>query len=362
MPFRGGEKMKKLINDVEQVVVDQLLGMAVAHPELRVNIEPHFICRTDRKDKVAIVSGGGSGHEPMHGGYVGLGMLDGACPGEVFTSPTPDQMVACAKAVDGGKGILFLVKNYTGDVMNFETAVELIAAEDIQVQSILVDDDVAVKDSLYTAGRRGVGVTVLMEKIVGGAAEAGYDLDACADLARKVNLNGRSMGMALTSCTVPAAGKPTFALSDSEIEIGIGIHGEPGIERIAIRSVDEITAILATQILDDKAYTRIVREWNRSANAWTEKKLVDTDLQGGDEVIAFVNSMGGTPVSELYAVYRKLDEICRQRHIKIVRNLIGPYITSLEMQGFSITLLKTDEEILEFWDAPVKTPGLRWGI
>jgi dihydroxyacetone kinase-like protein len=362
MPFRGGEKMKKLINDVEQVVVDQLRGMAVAHPELRVNIAPHFICRTDKRDKVAIVSGGGSGHEPMHGGYVGLGMLDGACPGEVFTSPTPDQMVECAKAVDCGKGVLFLVKNYTGDVMNFETAVELIAAEGIKVQSILVDDDVAVKDSLYTAGRRGVGLTVLMEKIVGGAAEAGYDLDACADLARKINLNGRSMGMALTSCTVPAAGKPTFALSDNEIEIGIGIHGEPGTQRIAIRSVDEITEILATHILEDKDYTRIVREWDRSANTWTEKQLVDTDLKGGDEVIAFVNSMGGTPVSELYSVYRKLDEMCRERDVKIVRNLIGPYITSLEMQGFSLTLLKADKEVLKFWDAPVKTPGLRWGI
>jgi phosphoenolpyruvate---glycerone phosphotransferase subunit DhaK len=289
-------------------------------------------------------------------------MLDGACPGEVFTSPTPDQMVACAKAVDGGRGVLFLVKNYTGDVMNFETAAELVAAEGIKVQSILVDDDVAVKDSLYTAGRRGVGVTVLMEKIVGGAAEAGYDLDACADLARKINLNGRSMGMALTSCTVPAAGKPTFELSDNEIEIGIGIHGEPGTKRIAIRSADEITEILTTQILDDKDYTRIVREWDRNANQWTEKKLVDSPLQSGDEVIAFVNSMGGTPVSELYAVYRKLDDMCRQRNIKIVRNLIGPYITSLEMQGFSLTLLKADREILQFWDAPVKTPGLRWGI
>jgi phosphoenolpyruvate---glycerone phosphotransferase subunit DhaK len=354
--------MKKLINDVEQVVADQLRGMAAAHPELRVNIGPHFICRKEKRDKVAIVSGGGSGHEPMHGGYVGVGMLDGACPGEVFTSPTPDQMHACAKAVDSGKGVVFLVKNYTGDVMNFETAVELVAAEGMQAQSILVDDDVAVKDSLYTAGRRGVGTTVLMEKIVGGAAEAGYDLDACADLARKVNLNGRSMGMALTSCTVPAAGKPTFELADNEIEIGIGIHGEPGMQRISIRSVDEITEILATQILDDKDYTRTVREWDRHANEWTEKNLVDADLRGGDEVIAFVNSMGGTPVSELYAVYRRLDEICRQRNIKIVRNLIGPYITSLEMQGFSLTLLKADREILQFWDAPVKTPGLRWGI
>ncbi len=354
--------MKKLINSVDQVVVEQLQGMAVAHPELRVNFSPHYICRAEKGDKVAIVSGGGSGHEPMHGGFVGYGMLDGACPGEVFTSPTPDQMYECAKAVNNGKGVLFLVKNYTGDVMNFEMAAELAAAEGIPIQSILVDDDVAVKDSLYTAGRRGVGLTVLMEKIVGAAAEAGYDLDACADLARKINLNGRSMGMALTSCTVPAAGKPTFALDEDEIEIGIGIHGEPGIQRSTMKPVDEITDILVTQILEDKEYTRTVREWNRDSNTWVDKQLVDADLKSGDEVIAFVNSMGGTPLSELYAVYRRLYALCTKKNIKIVRNLIGPYITSLEMQGFSITLLKVNKEILKFWDAPVKTPGLRWGI
>ena len=354
--------MKKLINDVDQVVVEQLQGMAAAHPELRVNFAPNYICRAEKGDKVAVISGGGSGHEPMHGGYVGYGMLDGACPGEIFTSPTPDQMYECARAADNGKGVLFLVKNYTGDVMNFETAAELVAADGVPVQSILVDDDVAVKDSLYTAGRRGVGLTVLMEKIVGAAAEAGYDLDACADLARRINLNGRSMGMALTSCTVPAAGKPTFAIGDDEIEIGIGIHGEPGMERISMRSVDEITELLFRNILEDKGYTRTVREWDRKASAWVDKTLVDTDLKAGDEVIAFVNSMGGTPLSELYAVYRKLAELCAKNNIRIIRNLIGPYITSLEMQGCSVTLLKTDAEILKFWDAPVKTPGLRWGM
>lgn len=349
--------MKKLINGVDDVVVEQLKGMAAAHPELKVNIAPHYIVRAESSAKVAVISGGGSGHEPMHGGFVGYGMLDGACPGEVFTSPTPDQMYECAKAADQGKGVLFLVKNYTGDVMNFETAAELVAAEGIKVQSILVDDDVAVKDSLYTAGRRGVGVTVLMEKIVGAAAEAGADLDTCADLARRVNLAGRSLGMALTSCIVPAAGKPTFTLGEDEIEIGIGIHGEPGIERIALKSVDEITELMATQIIDDKGYTRTVREWDNDASEWVEKKLTDTDLAEGDEVIAFVNSMGGTPVSELYAVYAKLEEVCASRKIKIVRNLIGPYITSLEMQGCSITLLKADAEILKYWDAPAKTPG-----
>lgn len=357
--------MKKLINAVDDVVKEQLEGMAQAHPDmLKVHFEPNFVYRADAPvaGKVAIVSGGGSGHEPMHGGFVGMGMLDGACPGEVFTSPTPDQMYECAKAVNSGAGVLFIVKNYTGDVLNFETAAELADAEGIPVQNILIDDDVAVKDSLYTAGRRGVGTTVLAEKIVGAAAEAGYDLDQCADLCRKVNQYGRSMGMAITSCTVPAAGKPTFELGEDEMEIGIGIHGEPGQKRMQMTTADEITEMLADEILDDGAYTRVVREWDRDNKEWIELNLVDPVFEEGDEVIAFVNSMGGTPVSELYAVYRKLDEICAARNIKIVRNLIGPYITSLEMQGMSITLLKADDEILKFWDAPVNTPGLRWGV
>lgn len=357
--------MKKLINAIDDVVKEQLEGMAAAHPDLiKVNYEPRYVYRADAPvaGKVAVVSGGGSGHEPMHGGFVGMGMLAGACPGEVFTSPTPDQMYECAKAVDSGAGVLFLVKNYTGDVLNFETAAELAHADGIKVQSILIDDDVAVKDSLYTAGRRGVGTTVLAEKIVGGAAEAGYDLDQCADLARKVNSYGRSMGMAITSCIVPAAGKPTFDLPDDEIEIGIGIHGEPGQKRIKMTTADEITEMMVNEILSDGAYTRTVREWDREAGAWVEKQLTDEPFAPGDEFIVFVNSMGGTPVSELYAVYRKVAQILNERGYKIARNLIGPYITSLEMQGMSITLLKADEEILKFWDAPVNTPGLRWGV
>jgi dihydroxyacetone kinase-like protein len=230
------------------------------------------------------------------------------------------------------------------------------------VQNILIDDDVAVKDSLYTAGRRGVGVTVLMEKIVGAAAEAGYYLDQCANLARKVNLNGRSMGMALTSCTVPAAGKPTFDLPDDEMEIGIGIHGEPGQKRMKVATVDEITEMLANEIFNDVGYTRTVREWDREAGEWVEKELTDPPLEKGDKLIVMVNSMGGTPVSELYAMYRKLDEMVTARGMTIARNLIGPYITSLDMAGASITILKADEEILSFWDAPVNTPGLRWGV
>lgn len=356
--------MKKLINAIDDVVKEQLEGMAIAHPDvLKVHFEPSYVYRANApvQGKVAIVSGGGSGHEPMHGGFVGMGMLDGACPGEVFTSPTPDQMYECAKAVDSGEGVLFIVKNYTGDVLNFETAAELAHADGIKVQTILIDDDVAVKDSLYTAGRRGVGTTVLAEKIVGAAAEAGYSLEQCADLCRKVNQYGRSMGMALTSCIVPAAGKPTFDLGDDEMEIGIGIHGEPGQKRMAIATVDEITEMLATEILDDAPYSRTVREWDNQDGEWVEKEITDAPFKSGDEIVAFVNSMGGTPVSELYAMYRKLVEVCEDKGVRIVRNLIGPYITSLEMQGASITLLKADEEILKFWDAPVNTPGLRWG-
>jgi phosphoenolpyruvate---glycerone phosphotransferase subunit DhaK len=308
-----------------------------------------------------LISGGGSGHEPLHAGFVGEGMLDGACPGEVFTSPTPDQIYECAKAADGGAGVLFIVKNYTGDVMNFETAAELVHSEGIPVQTVLIDDDVAVKDSLYTAGRRGVGTTVLAEKIVGAAAAAGRDLERCAELGRKVNQHGRSMGMALTSCTVPAAGKPTFELRENEIEMGIGIHGEPGTQRREIRPVDELVSYMAAAILDDPPYTRMVREWDRASGRWAERELTDVPFAEGERLIALVNSMGGTPVSELFIAFRKLMEICEGRKMPIIRNLVGHYITSLEMQGFSITLLKADEEILRFWDAPVRTPALRRG-
>ncbi|MBD2169439.1 dihydroxyacetone kinase subunit DhaK [Calothrix membranacea FACHB-236] len=357
--------MKKLINKPEDFVRESLEGMAAAHADLiQVSYEPTFVYRADApvQGKVAIISGGGSGHEPMHAGFVGRGMLDAACPGEVFTSPTPDQMLAAAQKVNSGAGVLYIVKNYSGDVMNFEMATELAQSEDIRVLNILIDDDVAVKDSLFTQGRRGVGTTVLAEKICGAAAEAGYDLQQIADLCRRVNLHGRSMGIALTSCTVPAKGTPTFTLSDRELEIGIGIHGEAGRERIALQSVDEITESLARAIIDDTGYSRTVREWNAEQGDWVDVELIDPPLQKGDRVLAFVNSMGGTPLSEIYLVYRKLAQICEQQGLKIVRNLIGPYITSLEMQGCSITLLKLDDEMIRLWDAPVKTPSLRWGI
>jgi dihydroxyacetone kinase-like protein len=357
--------VKKLINKPEDVVKEELEGVALAYPDIvKVHFEPDFVYRADApvKGKVALISGGGSGHEPMHGGFVGVGMLDAACPGQVFTSPTPDQMLESAKMVHGGAGVLYIVKNYTGDVMNFEMAADMARAEGIDVLNILIDDDAAVKDSLYTAGRRGVGTTVLAEKICGAAAEKGYDLKKVADLCRKVNINGRSMGMALTSCTVPMAGKPTFDLPEDEMEIGIGIHGEPGRQRMKLKTADEITEMLALAIIDDPAYKRTVREWDTEKADWVDVEMVDPPFQAGDQVLAFVNSMGGTPPIELAIIYRKLYEICEKKGLKIVRNFIGPYITSLEMQGCSITLLKMDDELLELWDAPVKASGLRWGM
>lgn len=357
--------MKKLINNPDDFVRESIEGMALAHPELiKIHLEPNFIYRADAPiaNKVALVSGGGSGHEPLHGGFVGRGMLDAACPGEVFTSPTPDQLLAAVKTVNSGSGVLNIVKNYSGDVMNFELAGELALSEGIKVANILIDDDVAVKDSLYTQGRRGVGTTVLAEKICGAAAEQGYNLKRLAHLCRRVNLNGRSMGMALTSCTPPSKGSPMFELGENEIEFGIGIHGEPGRRRLPLASADEITDMLARSIIEDTGYTRTLREWNEEQETWVDSEITDPPLNSGDRVLAFVNSMGGTPLSELYIIYRKLAQICSEQNIQIVRSLVGAYITSLEMQGCSITLLKLDDELLKLWDAPVKTPALRWGI
>jgi dihydroxyacetone kinase-like protein len=332
--------VKKLINNVDDVVKDALEGVAAAHPSLKVSLDPYNVYRADApiEGKVAIISGGGSGHEPMHGGFVGMGMLDAACPGEVFTSPTPDQMLEATKAVSGGAGVLHIVKNYTGDVLNFEMAADLAGEEGIEVEAVVIDDDVAVKDSLWTAGRRGVGATVLAEKICGAAAEEGKSLAEVAELCRQVNANGRSMGMALTSCIVPAAGQPTFDLGDDEMEIGIGIHGEPGRERKPVATAAEVVEMLAGPIVEDLPFAE------------------------GDQVLAFVNSMGGTPLVELYIIYRDLHRFLEERGITITRNLIGPYITSLEMQGCSITLLKLDDELTRLWDAPVNTPGLSWGV
>ncbi len=333
--------MKKLINKPEDVVVEALQAIAVAHADLvKVHYNPNFIVRADAPvaGKVGVISGGGSGHEPMHGGFVGYGMLDAACPGAVFTSPTPDQMLEATKAVSAGAGVLHIVKNYTGDIMNFEMAADLAKAEGIEVEAVVTNDDVAVQDSLYTAGRRGVGITVLAEKITGAAAEQKRTLKDVAAVCRKVNAQGRTMGMALTSCTVPHAGKPTFDLPEDEMEIGIGIHGEPGRVRMKVKPVAEIVDMLAKPILEDLPYKR------------------------GDSVLAFVNGMGGTPLIELYVVFNELNKILTGQGITIARNLIGSYITSLEMAGCSITLLKLDDELTKLWDAPVKTAGLRWGM
>ena len=341
MAGRAISAMKKLINDPKNVVRESLAGLALAHADiLEVRFDPTYVIRTDAPvaGKVAIVSGGGSGHEPMHVGFVGKGMLDAACPGQVFTSPTPDQIEAATRAVDSGAGVLHIVKNYTGDVMNFEMAAELCQGNGVKVQAAIINDDVAVENSLYTAGRRGVGTTVLAEKICGAAAGREYDLARLAALCRKVNESGRSMGVALTSCTVPAVGKPTFELGENEMEMGIGIHGEPGRERTALLEAREITERLARTV------------------------LADLPFQNNDRVIAMVNGMGGTPLMELYLVYQELDRILRGHGIVIARRLVGSYITSLEMAGCSITLLKADDELLSLWDDPVLTPALRWRI
>jgi phosphoenolpyruvate---glycerone phosphotransferase subunit DhaK len=333
--------MKKLINDPANVISDALLGFAAAYPDVRVDHENRIVVRGDApvQGKVGLVSGGGSGHEPLHAGFVGPGMLDAACAGEVFTSPVPDQMVAATKAVDGGAGVLHIVKNYTGDIMNFELAAEMVEAEHgTQVVSVVVDDDVAVQDSLYTAGRRGVGATVLVEKIAGAAAEEGRPLGEVADVARKVNSYARSMGLALTSCTVPAAGKPTFDLPEGEMEVGIGIHGEPGRRRVPVAPANEIADMLVSPILSD------------------------LDFTGGEGVIAFVNGMGATPLIELYVMFNEVSQILAKAGIPVARSLVGPYITSLDMAGCSVTLLKADDEILRLWDAPVNTPALRRGV
>src|SRR5712691_2876221 len=329
--------MKKLINSPETVVTEALEGVAAAHPSLSVDVENKVITRAGgpTPGKVGLVSGGGSGHEPMHGGFVGLGMLDAACPGAVFTSPVPDQMLAATKGVDAGAGVVHIVKNYTGDVMNFQLAAELAAEEGIKVESILVNDDVAVEDSLYTAGRRGTGATPLVEKIAGALAEAGGDLASVAAVARKVNERSRSFGTALTSGTTPAAGTPTFDLGDDEIELGIGIHGEPGRIRRKIGPASELVEIATTAILQDYPFDR------------------------GDTALVFVNGMGGTPLIELYVVFSEVAKILQGRGVSIARSLVGSYVTSLDMAGYSLTLLKLDDDLTRLWDAPVNTPALR---
>lgn len=331
--------MKKFLNDPADVVVEALRGVALAHPDrLRVDLEQQLVLRAGGPvpGKVGLLSGGGAGHEPLHSGFVGPGMLDAACCGQVFTSPVPDQILAATAAVDAGAGVLQIVKNYTGDVLNFEMAAELAEGEGVRVRTVLVADDVAVEDSLFTAGRRGVGATVLVEKIVGAAAEDGLDLDACAQLGDQVAAASRSMGIALSSCTVPAAGRPTVDLGPDEIEVGVGIHGEPGRYRQVIAPARELAAQLVEPVVEDLGLVR------------------------GEPALVFLNGLGGTPQLELYLMFQEVYQLLEARGIAVARSLVGSYLTALDMAGCSLTVLRADEQMLRWWDAPVDTPALRW--
>jgi dihydroxyacetone kinase-like protein len=329
--------MKKLINHVESVLQQSLDGFATAHADIVALGAGHQFVRrrTLKAGKVALISGGGSGHEPLHAGFVGHGMLDAACPGQVFTSPTPDQMLAAAEAVETGAGVLFIVKNYSGDMMNFQMAAEMLDKDNA---TVIVNDDVAVENSTYTTGRRGVAGTLIVEKIVGAAAERGDSLAALKALGDKVNSATASMGVALTSCTVPAAGKPTFQIGADEMEMGVGIHGEPGRRRVPLASADDIAAELTGAVLKDLALPR------------------------GQEVILLVNGFGGTPALELYLMVHAALKVLDAAGVKVVRHLTGSYVTSLEMAGCSITVSAVDAETLALWDAPVHTAALRWGM
>jgi phosphoenolpyruvate---glycerone phosphotransferase subunit DhaK len=329
--------MKKLINDVDTLLADSLDGFAAAHADI-VTLDPsrQFVLRrTLKPGKVALISGGGSGHEPLHTGFIGHGMLDAACPGQVFTSPTPDQMLAAAQAVDTGAGILFIVKNYSGDMMNFQMAAEMLEHKNA---TVIVNDDVAVENSTYTTGRRGVAGTLIVEKMVGAAAEQGRKLDELKALGDAVNKATASMGVALTSCIVPAAGSATFQIGHDEMEMGVGIHGEPGRRRVKLATADEIAAEMCGAILKDLS------------------------LKAGQEVILLVNGFGGTPLLELYLMVNAARKVLAAAGIKAVRYLTGSYVTSLEMAGCSITITAVDSGMLALWDQPVHTANLRWGF
>jgi dihydroxyacetone kinase-like protein len=331
--------MKKFINAPEDVVKEALAGVAAAHPELRVDFTNQIVVRADAPvaGKVGLLSGGGSGHEPLHGGFVGAGMLDAAAPGEVFTSPVPDQILAATKAVDGGAGVVHIVKNYTGDVMNFQMAAELAGDDGVRVETVLVDDDVAVENSTWTAGRRGTGATLIVEKVAGAAAAEGQALDAVAAIGRRVNELSASFAVALTACTTPAAGKPGFDLPEDEMEVGVGIHGEPGRRREKLVSAKEIVRIATDAIGSAKP------------------------LSAGDRAIVIVNGLGGTPLIELYLLFGEVASVLKELGVEISRSLVGDYVTSLDMAGMSVTVCRADDEILRLWDAPVRTPALRWG-
>jgi dihydroxyacetone kinase-like protein len=328
--------MKKFVNRIDDVLTEALRGFGAAHDDIvKVSFDPTYVTRATatKGGKVALISGGGSGHEPMHAGLVGLGMLDAACPGAVFTSPTPDQMAAAAKAANSGAGVLFIVKNYEGDVMNFEMATEIL---DCAYATVLTNDDVAVENSTYTTGRRGVAGTIVVEKMVGAAAEENRPLAALKELGDRVNGRTRSMGVALTSCTVPAAGKPTFELGGDEIEMGVGIHGEPGRRRVKHKAADEIAAEMMTAIAGDLG------------------------AKTGSDVLLLVNGYGGTPAMELYVMYDAARRQLATKGLNVARSLVGNYCTSLEMAGCSLTVTALDTELTTLWDAPVHTAALRW--
>ncbi|MDP8567675.1 dihydroxyacetone kinase subunit DhaK [Methylophilus aquaticus] len=332
--------MKKFINNIDNMLHESLAGFATAHSDLiSIQFEPTFVCRKHKAEqKVAIISGGGSGHEPLHAGYVGKGMLDAACPGQVFTSPTPDQMLAAAEAVHANKGVLFIVKNYAGDVMNFEMAAEMLP---FAHATVLTSDDCAVINSTYTSGRRGVAGTVIVEKCVGGLAETGADLAACEAFGNHINAHTSSIGVALTSCTVPAAGRPTFDISDTEIEMGVGIHGEPGRKREAMREADALVNDMVAAIMHD----------------FETKQL---PLRG--EVLLLVNGLGATPLMELYVMYNTAAKLLQSKGLHIARSLVGNYTTAIDMAGASLTVCMLDDKIKQYWDSAVHTPALRWGL
>ena len=332
--------MKKFINKIDDVLAESLSGFAAAHADLvTLHLDPNFITRKNKAvNKVAIISGGGSGHEPLHSGYIGVGMLDAACPGHVFTSPTPDQMLLAAEAVHADKGILFIVKNYAGDVMNFEMAAEMLPFESA---TVLTSDDCAVINSTYTNGRRGVAGTVIVEKCVGSLAETGADLQSCKALGDKVNSHTASIGVALTSCIVPAAGRPTFDIDDNELEMGVGIHGEPGRRREAMREADAIVSDCVEAILTDFK----TRDFEPNKH----------------QTLLLINGFGATPLMELYLIYNTAAKLFNQHGIQISRSLVGNYTTALDMAGASVTLCLLDDEITKHWDSPVHTAGLRWG-
>jgi dihydroxyacetone kinase-like protein len=327
--------VKKFINDPGDVVREALAGLAAAHPTLRVDASAGVVVRGDAPiaGKVGIVSGGGSGHEPLHVGFVGEGMLDAACPGEVFTSPVPDQILAATQAVDGGAGVLHIVKNYTGDVLNFQMAGELAGDVGVAVETVLVDDDVAVEDSTWTAGRRGTGATLIVEKVCGALASSGASLADVASVGRRVNSASASFAVALSGATTPAAGQPGFVLPDDEMEVGVGIHGEPGRRREKLRPADEVAAMVVEAL----------------------------PLTSGSDAIVLLNGLGGTPLIELYILYGEVARLLDRAGVRVARNLVGNYVTSLDMAGMSLTVCRADEEILRLWDAPVRTPALRWG-